>query len=227
VKNKIILIIIIAICQVAISQVATTNSNQKIERENIEWCDIWVANAKSDDKPRILLIGDSILIGYYKSVSEYFEGNTYCARFATSACVADPAFLQQLGLMLSQYDYSVIHFNNGLHGIGYTEGEYQTGYEKALQLIKKRSPQSKLVLALSTPLQSTSEKNYLNPRIDERNQIVRGLAKKYDASVNDLNSISKDHPEYYKDPYHFKTEAITLQGELVVDTIKNLLMESK
>ena len=52
-----------AISQVAISQKITSESNQKIERENIEWCDIWVTNAQSDDKPRILLIGDSILIG--------------------------------------------------------------------------------------------------------------------------------------------------------------------
>ncbi len=219
-KNKIILLVIMAISQVAISQKTTSESDQKIERENIEWCDIWITSAQSEDKPRILLIGDSILIGYYKLVSEYLEDNAYCARFATSACVADPAFLQQLELMLSQYRYSVIHFNNGLHGIGYTEEEYQAGYEKALQLIKKRSPQSKLVLALSTPLQSTSEKNYLNQRIDERNRIVRGLAKKYDASVNDLNSISKDHPEYYKDPYHFKEEAITLQGEQVSERSK-------
>ena len=126
-KNKIVLIIMIATCQLAISQEPTAESDQKIERENIEWCDIWVANAQSDDKPRILLIGDSILIGYYKSVSEDLEGDAYCARFATSACVADPAFLQQLELMLSQYRYSVIHFNKGLHGIGYTEDEYQAG----------------------------------------------------------------------------------------------------
>jgi len=212
-----------ALSQVAISQKITSESNQKIERENIEWCDIWVASAQSNNKPRVLLIGDSILIGYYKSVSESLESDAYCARFATSACVADPAFHQQLELMLNQYEYSVIHFNNGLHGVGYTEEEYQEGYEKAIQLIKKITPESKLVLVLSTPLQSTSEKNYLNSRIDERNRIVRGLAKKYGASINDLNFIFKDHPEYYKDPYHFKTEAIKLQGEQVVETIENLI----
>lgn len=211
------------ISQVVISQKTTSESNQKIERENIEWCDIWVTNAQSDDKPRILLIGDSILIGYYNSVRDNLEGDAYCARFATSACVADPAFHQQLELMLSQYEYSVIHFNNGLHGIGYTEEEYLAGYEKAIQLIKKTTPESKLVLVLSTPLQSTSEKNYLNPRIDERNRIVTNLAKKYGASVNDLNSISKDHPEYYKDPYHYNAEAIELQGKQVVETIENLI----
>ncbi len=160
-----------AISQVAISQKTTSESNQKIERENIEWCDIWVTNAQSDDKPRILLIGDSILIGYYNSVRDNLEGDAYCARFATSACVADPAFHQQLELMLSQYEYSVIHFNNGLHGIGYTEEEYLAGYEKAIQLIKKTTPESKLVLVLSTPLQSTSEKNYLNP-LSERYSLL-------------------------------------------------------
>jgi lysophospholipase L1-like esterase len=117
----------------------------------------------------------------------------------------------------------VIHINNGLHGMGYSEEEYREGYEKALQLIRKKAPKAKLILALSTPLQSTSNVNKLNPRVDERNRIVRELAQKYGATINDLHGISKGRPDYYKDPYHYKPVAIDLQGKRVGETVKKAL----
>lgn len=220
--KNIVFVLIMATCHLAIAQDNSTKSNRKIERENIEWCDIWVPSAPNDDKPRVLLIGDSILKGYYETTTTHLKGQAYCARLATSYCVADPAFMDQLETMLTQYEYSIIHFNNGLHGIGYTEEEYEKGFDKALKLIKKKS-EAKVVLVLSTPLLSTSDKDYLNPRIDERNNIVSRLAKKYGASINDLHSISKGISEYYKDPYHFKKEAITIQGKQVADTIEELI----
>ena len=195
----------------------------KIHREGTEWCDIWIPKATDQKLPRVLLVGDSITKGYYKATENYLKGNANCARFATSACVSDPAFFAQLEAMFSHYDYGVVHFNNGLHGIEYTEEEYRKGYEKALQFIRKKSPKAELVLALSTPLQSTSNKNNLNPRIDERNRIVRELAQKYGATINDLHAISKDHPEYYKDPYHFKPVAIERQGKQVGEAVKKVL----
>ena len=52
---------------------------------------------------------------------------------------------------------------------------------------------------------------------------MSALAKTYGASVNDLHSISKGHPEYYTDAYHYKAAAIELQGKQVGDTIKEQL----
>jgi len=195
----------------------------KIHREGTEWCDIWIPKATDQKLPRVLLVGDSITKGYFKSAEKYLGAKVHCARFATSACVSDPAFLVQLEAMFIGYEYAVVHFNNGLHGIAYTEKEYREGYEKALQFIRKKSPQAKLVLVLSTPLQSTSNKDKLNPRIDARNRIVRELAKKYGATINDLHAISKDHPEYYKDPYHFKSVATELQGKQVGNVVMQVL----
>jgi lysophospholipase L1-like esterase len=94
-----------------------------------------------------------------------------------------------------------------------------------LQLIRKKAPKAKLILALSTPLQSTSNQNKLNSRIDDRNRIVQELAQKYGATINDLYGISKGHPEYYKDPYHFKPGAIDLQGKRVGETVKKALSQ--
>jgi len=218
--NKIIIIsLVLLLNQMALIQNSQAQSKQKVEREAKEWSNIWVDSAHLNDKPRVLMIGDSITNGYYNLSSKALAEKAYGAKLTTSACVADPAFLKQLDAMLSQYDFAVIHFNNGLHGFGYTEEEYQAGYERTLQYIKKKSPSTHLIVALTTPLKSTSNKNDLNPRVDERNKIARALAEKYQAKINDLHSISKGHPEYYSDPYHYKKVAVELQAKKVAEVL--------
>lgn len=194
-------------------------SEEKISREGTEWCNIWMNSATSSDKERVLLVGDSITNAYFNSVSKQLKEKFYCAKLTTSACVSDPIFLEQLAVMFNNYKYKVIHFNNGLHGFGYTEEEYKIGYEKVLKFIQKKAPKAKIILAFSTPLKSTSPQNSLNPRVDKRNKIVQDLAKKYSAEVNDLHSISKGHPEFYSDPYHYKAEAVKVQSKQVAAVI--------
>ena len=225
IKLKITLFLM-TISSIVLSQDHTSKQMQKVTRENTEWCDTWIPYVQKTDKPRILLIGDSIMKGYYKPVCKLLSEKAYCAKFATSACITDPVFYLQLRTMFSQYKYAIIHFNNGLHGFGYTEKEYQAGYEKVLKYLRKVSSSSKIILALSTPLNLKDNKNHLNYRIDERNRIVQELGKKYDVEINDLYSISKNHPEYYKDTYHYKSKGIELQSKQVADAIVRLLQIS-
>ncbi len=94
------------ISSIILSQGHTSKQMQKVKRENIEWCDTWIPYARKTDKPRILLIGDSIMRGYYNPVCKLLSEKAYCAKFATSACLADPVFYLQLRTMFSQYKYS-------------------------------------------------------------------------------------------------------------------------
>jgi hypothetical protein len=89
-------------------------------RERIEWADIWVTDANKNDLPRVLLVGDSITRGYFAEVEKHLAGKAYCARLTTSKCVSDPSFADEVQLLLKHYNFAVIHFNNGLHGWGYT-----------------------------------------------------------------------------------------------------------
>ena len=195
----------------------------ELKRERIEWCDVWIPDANVEQLPRVLLVGDSITRAYYKTVEKHLQGKASCARFATSACVSDPAFWAQLRAVSTGYRFDIIHFNNGLHGFDYTEDEYQTGYTKTIELLRQLQPQAKLIFVLTTPLQSTSEKNNLNPRVDVRNKFVQQLAKDTNAAINDLHSLTKDTPELYTDPYHYKPAAIELQGKQVAESILKLL----
>lgn len=121
-----------------------------------------------------------------------------------------------------QLKFDVIHINNGLHGVDYTEEEYKKGYSEAIEAIQKIQPDAKIIIALSTPLKKGSAKDCINPRIDERNKIVTEIAKSIGAKINDLHTPMRDHPEYYRDPYHFKGNAAEIQAEQVA----NIILES-
>jgi len=92
-----------------------------IHREPIEWCDIWLEGAFDEERSRVLIIGDSIARSYYPKVRDVLKEHYACGRIASSKCVADPAFFPELELVLREYSFSVIHFNNGLHGWDYVE----------------------------------------------------------------------------------------------------------
>jgi lysophospholipase L1-like esterase len=199
------------------------SAKRKIAREGTEWCDVWLPNVTKTDLPYALLIGDSITKGYYPSVEKALAGKVNCGRLATSACVADPSFLNQLEGFLVGYRHSVIHFNNGLHGFDYTEDEYREGYRKALELIRKMQPGCTLIVALTTPLKPGSGRESTTARVEARNRIATELAARHEAAVSDLFSISKDRPELFSDPYHYKPEGIRLQSEKVSASILKAL----
>ena len=55
------------------------------------------------------------------------------ARLATSSSLGDPALLDQVKFMLTNYKFAVIHFNNGLHGFDYTDAEYQNDIPEIIE----------------------------------------------------------------------------------------------
>jgi len=196
-------------------------------RESIEWTDVWIPGGNKSDKSHVLLVGDSITKGYYGGVEKRLKGRAYVARMATSLCLGDPAFIPSLKAVLLQVKFDVIHFNNGLHGIEYTGDEYRTGFEEAARLIRKMQPEAKIIIALSTPLKKGSPKAKLNPLVDERNRIAKNIAESLGAPVDDLNSPMREHPEYYRDPYHYKGPAIGIQAEQVAGMIGKVLETRK
>src|ERR1700740_1896287 len=94
-------------------------------RESIEWCDIWISHANETNLPRVLLIGDSITRAYYPEVEKHLAGKAYVGRLSSSAFISDPVLARQIEMMLSQYKFDVIHFNNGMHGWQHSEKEYE------------------------------------------------------------------------------------------------------
>ena len=207
----------------SVVQTSRAEPKERVTRESTEWCEIKVPGVNAQDKPHVLLVGDSITKGYYDSVAKNLKGIAYCSKFVSSVCVSDPFFFKQLELMFDHYEYAVIHFNNGLHGFEFTEEEYRAGYGRALAFLLEKAPSAQIVLVLSTPTHPEEYRNFINPRIDERNRMVCELAEQNGLRVNNLHSLSENRPEDYRDYAHFTPAAIALQGKQVGEIIKMAL----
>ncbi len=193
----------------------------KISREAIEWCNIWIPEANTSELPRILLIGDSITQGYYPKVAELLKEKASVARLTTSKSVGDPVLLAEVALVLQQYRFDVVHFNNGLHGWGYTEEQYKTHFPELLSTIKKYAPGAKLVWATITPMRNRDNLAEVSPqteRIKQRNQIALEQITQAGIPVNDLFSLVDGHPEYYRpDGVHFNDQGIQVEAAQVAE----------
>ena len=116
--------------------------------------------------PRILLIGDSISIGYTLAVRDQLQGRANIHRPPTN-CGPSSRGIEQIDDWLGEGPWDVIHFNWGLHDIVWMnedgerqdpgEGAHQVPidrYEANLNLLVKRLRQTgaKLIWCATTPV---------------------------------------------------------------------------
>jgi hypothetical protein len=198
-----------------------------VPREASEWCNIWVSHADKSDLPRVLMIGDSISVGYFGDVEKQLAGKAYAARLSTSRCVGDPVLLAEAALVLGGTSFDVIHINNGLHGVGpVSESEYAEFLPQFIEHIRRLAPQAKLVWASSTPwrVKGTPDKfDAKNANVQERNRIAARVMAAQGIPINDLYSLGAEHPEYFADAVHYNAAGKAAQGALVANAIATLL----
>lgn len=203
---------------------ASAGRGPELIRERIEWCDIWITNADKGDLPRVLLIGDSITRGYFDGVEKALAGKANCARLTTSRCVCDPVFFDELLLMLRQYRFQVIHFNNGLHGMGYTQDQYREGFSRLMETLDRYGQGARLVWASSTPVRKRGALAELDDNteiVKRRNRIAAEFVGKAGLPTDDLFSLGIGHPEYYSDDgVHYNAEGRAAQVKQVVQSIE-------
>lgn len=221
--NRLAILIFVSLFVSACFLYGKHTPKQDIPREATEWCNIWITNATKSDFPRVLLVGDSITHQYYGNVEQLLEGQAYCAYLTTSWSICNPAFLDQLNVVIQQYNFDIINFNNGLHGFGHSEDEYKEGLSQTIKNLKEKCPETKIIWCNSTPLKPDGKKAELNPRVDKRNKIAVQLMGQLNIPVNDLNKPMQGHSEYYKDDYHFHESAIKIQAKQVADLISQQL----
>lgn len=187
--------------------------------EAVDWLEVRVNAADDNRLPRVLLVGDSITGGYFPGVANELKGRANVARFASSRGLGDPALFKELALVLDQYQFSVIHFNNGLHGWVYTEDDYRAEFPKLMQVLKDHAPAAKLIWASTTPhrmgLPKFEQFDPKNKRIQERNRIAAELVAPAGIPVNDLYALEENHPEHMTDGCHYKPEAAAAQSKQV------------
>lgn len=197
-------------------------------REKYEWSNIWWDCADDATLDRILLIGDSISVGYTPEVIGRMRGIAHVDRLANSRGINDPALFKEIGYLLAENRYAAVHFNNGLHGVHIPDEVYASCLSHTVQLLKQYARGAALVWASSTPvtLPATSsaldsEKNALVLR---RNARAAQIMRSYDIPLDDLYAVVVSRPELGSgDGYHYSPEGYVALGTAVAESIRGAL----
>lgn len=151
---------------------------------------------KDDPKlPRVLLIGDSISIGYTAPTRKLLEEKANVHRIPTNGGPTTNG-LANLKSWLGTSKWDVIHFNWGLHDIKMDKGPHQVPidqYEKNLrQLVQQlKATGAKLIWASTTPV---PEGKVNPPRRDSDvvayNTVARKIMEENGVAINDLYAFA-------------------------------------
>ncbi|MDF2542503.1 MAG: hydrolase family protein [Herbinix sp.] len=197
--------------------------------EYIEWCDFWIEDETNLEKPRVLLIGDSITRDYKGPVMELLQGEAVVNMMASSRGMDNEDYDTELGFLLNnkRFEYNAIHLNNGLHAHHLNADEYEKFYEQTIRFIRERSD-APIVVALSTPVyhDDTGYDHTDNERVIERNERVRRIAEHYDLIINDLYSLSYGKEEFrIGDGVHYNQTGSKSQAVKVVEALRNAMIQ--
>ncbi|WP_269523618.1 SGNH/GDSL hydrolase family protein [Coraliomargarita parva] len=198
----------------------------KLMREPIEWLRVWVPDSNQTEirVPRVLLVGDSIVAAYGQKVADVLMDEVSVAWVGTSRFPADPAYLNEIKLVLEYTRFDAIHFNNGLHGFGYSEESYAAHLGRIVRELIGHTPGAKWMLCNSTPVRVADQLDQYHTRnehVKVRNQSMAELAHELSVPMTDLYSVMKDHPEFYSnDGTHFNEDGQKVQGEVVAKAIR-------
>ena len=181
-------------------------------QEGIDWSRFSMYDAQDKSLPRVLMIGDSICNANHRSVRELLKGKYSVAFWASSMDATDPDFIYALNLILEQAPYDIITFNNGLHGHRPLP-ERVVAIENAVKFIREKLPDSKLIIVGTTPVKTQSS---------QPDKTLPNLAAKMNLPFVDLNAIMAplDREKYWSDKYHFKKEAVDMQGKAIAEAIE-------
>jgi acyl-CoA thioesterase-1 len=190
---------------------------------------------ESPNLPRVLLIGDSISMGYTIPVRELLQGKANVLRVHDNAGDTGHG-VQKLDAWLGGQKWDVIHFNFGLHDLKYLDasGKYVgpdqgkqvtllPQYEANLRLIVERlkKTHAKLIWASTTPVPEGSLGRVKDDEL-KYNEVALRVMKELDVPVDDLHAVAdKQLPKNV----HFTKEGYQLLAQSVVASINAALAQ--
>ncbi len=186
--------------------------------ETLEWGAYNHNAALETDRPRLLMIGDSICGGYNKICRNFLIDNVYQSSWISSRGVTDEKYLQELDLVLSalpRFDY--ITFNNGLHCTSSNVDEWKEAYGLVIDFMRAKHPGVKIYVLTSTPVENEDwEKDVV-----KINQKAVEVAREKDLPVLDLHQTVLDMPleKKWEDGVHYTTEANDILANTITDAL--------
>lgn len=196
--------------------------------------------------PRVLLIGDSISIGYTLPVRKLLAGKANVHRVPTNARHTGIG-LEKINEWLGDGKWDVIHFNWGLHDLCYrstdpdapnrrdkTNGrldltfeEYQQNLRKLVRILKATS--AELIWASTTPVPDGESGRIKGDEI-KYNKAAKKIMRKNGVLINDLHARAMRKLSEIQQPngnVHFTPEGSGYLAERVAARIRYALRKSR
>jgi acyl-CoA thioesterase-1 len=190
------------------------------------------AFAKIEDDPalpRVLLIGDSISIGYTLATREALAGKANVHRAPTN-CGPTTRGLEQIDQWLGDGRWDVVHFNWGLHDLKKIEGKHQVPidhYEKNLRRLVQRLQKTgaKLIWCSTTPVPEGCSPPRSNEDTLAYNAVAEKIMNQNDIAIDDLYSFALPRlKEIQREAnVHFTPEGSAVLAKQVAASIEKAL----
>jgi hypothetical protein len=180
----------------------------------------------------LLLLGDSIRVGYCGFVKELLNGRADVF-YPEDNCRFAQYTLRELQRWVADYpEIDIVHWNNGLWdtsvnlfddgGKPFTcEEEYVENMLRVARELKKLAP--RVIFATTTPVRPDYEYND-NEIIDRYNSILVPKLQAMELEINDLNALVKPHVYQYicdDDKIHLSKTGIDVCAKQVAESIRN------
>ena len=190
--------------------------------------------------PRVLLIGDSISIGYTLAARDFLKGKANLHRIPTNGGPTTRG-LANIDAWLGKSKWGVIHFNWGLHDLKYMgpNGEnlfpkekggkpqvpladYEKNLEKLVVRLKKTG--AKLIWRNTTPIPPGSKGRYVGDSM-KYNEAAARVMKRHGIPTHDLFTMSKKRMKELMLPanVHYKKEGSVALAKDVARVITEAL----
>ena len=194
--------------------------------EEIEWT--WEVRPPHPDPalPNVLLLGDSISRAYFPDVTKDLGGIANVYLMASSTSLGDPRIEHQIAefAQLEKVRFRVVHFNNGMHGWGYTEEQYRSAFPAYLRAIRRLIEKNgALIWTSTTPVRSDATGGATIPRVQQRNQIARQFVEAAGIPIDDQFSLMLQHQDLHEDSVHFNASGARIQADQVSASIRSAL----
>ena len=231
----------LAILQFAVSQ--SLPAQEKDKKKN-----------KDDDKPRVLLLGDSISIGYTKHVQSALKDEAVVLRplnknkkgFENCAGTKKGVGAIDRWLKIEGGKWDIIHFNFGLHDLKHVDAKtgknsnkksdpHQSDpetYKKQLEEIVKKlkATGAKLIFATTTPVPEGGVRPYRDPKdVKKYNEIASKIMKENGIAINDLYAFAEPQLSkiQQKVNVHFTKQGSKALSIQVVEALKTAMKQKE
>jgi lysophospholipase L1-like esterase len=198
--------------------------------------------ASQEKLPKVVLIGDSIRMGYAPVVAKTLAGKAIIAQSKANGGDSSNV-VKNLKKWAIDEQPDVVHFNCGIHDIKkdkqtgkfqVSPEQYEANLRKIVETLRKET-KAKVIFATTTPIlddraASQREKatyELLDESIIQYNEIALRVMKELDVPVDDVRAACGQKEELGKimtgDGVHFTEEGRTLLGKAVAEFLSRQL----